>query len=376
MNFERPNYNNRDLNSSRKLNSFTNAGNSNEVSGSATTSYSEMFLRKKDKIPSQRSLSKEKKNIENRNQRSLGATMPTNQRSIPVPSINYNNSNDYTTCSYGSFNNTNPNNYNNVLMPPAYPQTSKNSNKPAVSTFHNYNRNNTSSNKNKSGQNSNSNSIDLINLSQDKTLSPKSNFKFSNNLLNRCKSTERLQTVNKEEARKIKNINNIKSLNNINSLNRDSSRNNSMEKKKNESFSTLDSQNFTSVDLYLQRRHTEAQEKLQRLKLEKMNKEEAELRDRPKISKNSQKIVENLVKSNGNVFERLTSGSHSRKKTESMNKIEEINCKNFDKPKINPTSEKLQRTIDDLYYWQRDLNTKNEEAKQKQSQVLHCGSFY
>ena len=59
-----------------------------------------------------------------------------------------------------------------------------------------------------------------------------------------------------------------------------------------------------------------------------------------------------------------------------MNQIEEINRKSHEKPKINPTSEKLQRTIDDLYYWQNNLNNKMEEKKLKQSQVKITCSYF
>jgi hypothetical protein len=340
-----------------------------------------MFIRKKEKIPSQRSVSKEKNSsVENRNNRVniSGQNFIPNQRSIPNSKNNF-NSNDYTVCSLSSFNTgTSNTNFNNVVMPPAYPSKIS---RVASSPFQNYNRNlNTSINNKKSARDSNAISFDLNNLSQDKILSPKTNYKFTNNIIERCKSQEKLRTVSKEKFFEHQNQN-------LNYLPRDSSRNsqrgnslrnsqrgnsqraNSQERRKNDSFNTQESQNFTSVDYYLQRRHTEAQEKLQRLKTEKMKKEEAELRDRPKISKNSQKIVQNLVQSNGNVIDRLTSGSYNRKKAEKINQIEEINRKTLDKPKINPTSEKLQRTIDDLYYWQNNLNTKMEEAKQKQSQV-------
>jgi hypothetical protein len=225
-----------------------------------------------------------------------------------------------------------PINMNKINIPPIYPQSTKNSNSKLIN-------NNYITNK-KSLKNSKKENVDFHNLSGEKILSPKSNFKFQNEFLSRSKSSEKLKkdvTYNRRV------------------LNNDSSK-------------TLDV-NFSSVELYLRRRHTEAQNKLQRLKHENLKKEEEELRDRPKISKNSKRIVENLVKSSCNVVERLTSKAHNRKKSEKLNQLEEVNNKMREKPKINATSEKLQRTIDDLYYWQKDLNTKKENIKQKQNQV-------
>lgn len=351
-----------------------------------------MFIRKKEKIPSQRSLSKEKtSSIEKRNNRVniiSGNNIIPNQISNQISKNNIYNTNDYAVCSLDSFNTgSSCTNFNQVVMPPTYQSKI---NRVANSPFQNYNRNLNSGNNYNSGNkktalDSHTNSHDLNNLSQDRILSPKSNYKFTNNILERCKSQEKLRTVSKDKnlEKENQNLNYLDSSRNsqkrnslTNSRIDNSQRGISQERRKNDSFNTQESQNFTSVDYYLQRRHTEAQEKLQRLKTEKMKKEEAELRDRPKISKNSKKIVQSLVQSNANVIDRLTSGLYNRKKAEKMNQIEEINRKSHEKPKINPTSEKLQRTIDDLYYWQNNLNNKMEEKKLKQSQVKITCSYF
>jgi hypothetical protein len=61
----------------------------------------------------------------------------------------------------------------------------------------------------------------------------------------------------------------------------------------------------SSVSNYLDKRHQQTQEKLNKIKMEKIKKETEELKPVPKISENSKKIVENLNQG-GNVVDRLT----------------------------------------------------------------------
>ena len=198
---------------------------------------------------------------------------------------------------------------------------------------------------------SNSNSIDLSHLSQEKILSPKTNYKFENNILSRCKSASKLNSSIK------------------------TSKNCAASKKTNESTCTIESSCATSVNPYFQRRHTEAQEKLMRLKNEQIKKETQHIRDRPQISKNSKKIVENLIRNDGRknsglVFDRLTSKIHERKRTEEIHNIDELH-KFSNKPIINNASEKLQRTIDDLYYWQKNLQEKRDKVIEENNSVIN-----
>lgn len=93
----------------------------------------------------------------------------------------------------------------------------------------------------------------------------------------------------------------------------------------------------TSVSDYLQRRHNQSQQKIMKIKNEKMMEEIKELRDKPRISANSRKILENNRGSDPseNVFDRLTNKSYDRKKALELKKLEEINNKNTEKPKVS-----------------------------------------
>jgi hypothetical protein len=143
-------------------------------------------------------------------------------------------------------------------------------------------------------------SFDLTRIQQDKCLSPKSNFKFDNELLSRCASSDKLSW----DGKSIK------------------------------SGSVEDDTGYSSVHYYLQRRHTEAQSKLLRLKEEQLRKENEHMRDRPKISKNSKRIVDNLRENRMNVFDRLTSPHHQSKKMEEITNLKELNDKTVGKPKV------------------------------------------
>ena len=286
--------------------------NLNKKKNSNNNSYSDIFINKKESTPRM-------KNIKPPNKKTSEKNSNANTRLNTI--INEKNMN------IDNYNNLN---YNH---PPIHPQTTK-------SVRQNVHTSNNRENVNGRLSRSNSNSLNLSNYSanaNERTLSPKSHYKFQNNLMARCKSTDKLKTVTT--------------------------------RKKNESFNTLDSlQNGeTSVHYYLQRRHTEAREKLQKIKNELQEKEVSQLRDRPKISKNSKRIVDKLRSNNENVIERLTSKAHDRKKSEEINKIQEINQKNTKKPVINITSEKLQRTIDDLYSWKDELDKKKGEIMTKQN---------
>jgi hypothetical protein len=134
------------------------------------------------------------------------------------------------------------------------------------------------------------------NIIQDRMLSPKTNYNFNNDFIN--KSITQIESgAPSEKSRK----------------------------------SSFAESGQSSVHLYLQRRHTEAQQKLLKIKSEKMKQETQEVRDRPSISKNSQKIAKKLS-SNQNVVERLTNKRNDTKKQEEISKIYEINNKCQNKP--------------------------------------------
>lgn len=184
---------------------------------------------------------------------------------------------------------------------------------------------------------SNPDSFEMSNISHDKVLSPKSDYKF-NNPLYKQPSTQKV----------VKNKRSISS----------SSKNSQCGQ--------------TSVEMYMQRRHSQTLQKLQTIKNDLLDKETQHLQDKPKISKQSKKIVERLVQNNQNVVERLTSSKHSRKREECQMKVRANMDKNKNRPSINKSSGKLQRTIDDLYYWQNALDRKKEEEVEDQkNKVFH-----
>lgn len=188
--------------------------------------------------------------------------------------------------------------------------------------------------------NNSSNYLDISNI--DKNLSPKSNFNFSNKLVSQTNSSKKSKPPQSK---------NIRIINHDNEYINDS---------------TMNYSGITSVDNYFQRRHLQTQEKLIKLKNEQIKKEKEHLRDRPRISENSRKIIDRIT-NNADVFERLTNKNQERKKLEEIQKIEEINNKNKEKPEINESSKNLQRTIDDLYYWKYNL----EEKKTKELETIN-----
>lgn len=175
------------------------------------------------------------------------------------------------------------------------------------------------------------------NTSFDRILTPKTKYNFNNdnnyyNINNRRPS--RVNSYNSrntsgEHNSNSKNRSNFKTMKNAVNLSRE---------RENKSFenSRRNSKNYceTSVSNYLQRRHNESQQKIMKIKNEKIINEIKELRDRPNISAKSRKIVENSHHINANVFDRLTNKSQSRKKQLEIKKLEEMNNKNTEKPKV------------------------------------------
>lgn len=98
---------------------------------------------------------------------------------------------------------------------------------------------------------------------------------------------------------------------------------------------------------YLDKRHEQAQAKALKLRKQRTESEVKELRNKPKINPRSTKIAEAKSQS-GDVFSRLTSKSHNRKKQEELKRIEKRHSKQY-KPKINDASKKINRSLRDLY---------------------------
>jgi hypothetical protein len=143
------------------------------------------------------------------------------------------------------------------------------------------------------------NQIDNIeSIDYDRRLSPKQNYKFKKAALSRCQSQDKYSVNNR-------------------------------------SIYSTESGYNSSVHYYMQRRHNETQAKLQKLRNEREDKELGEVRDRPHISRNSRKIVEEHMNNNMNVVERLTSPYYQRKKEEEASKILDMSNKNTNKPQVS-----------------------------------------
>ena len=224
----------------------------------------------------------------------------------------------------------------------------------------------------------NVNIINLQDLMQNRVLSPKTHYRFKNNYTNTTTNksqnkTPTSKTKYKSRSRTPKNISSNKSPNKANkTINFSTKKSPSVEKRDkvkynnrllNKSRDKDHNNSKGSIGGYLDMRHSETIEKINKLKYEKLLEETKELRFHPKLSKNSKIIIDKLVDTKANVFDRLAHGRyHSRKKSEEKMKLEEINQQNT-KPAINKTSQKMQRTIDDLYYWQKCLDDKLEIHK-------------
>ncbi len=183
------------------------------------------------------------------------------------------------------------------------------------------------------------NTYDSINnLSYDRILTPKSNYNFSNKFNTNKQNSRTIDSRNNTEGMncslKKSNFNTLKNAVSLNKENRNnkkriSSRQSSFDKSLNKN------NNQTSVNNYLVRRHQEAQNKLMKIKNDNIIQEFKEIKDRPLISENSKKILENNCHSKINVFDRLTSKSHNRKKETELKKLDEMNNRNTLKPKVN-----------------------------------------
>lgn len=97
------------------------------------------------------------------------------------------------------------------------------------------------------------------------------------------------------------------------------------------------------------------------MKVEQRYKEEAELQDKPLISEYSRYIAS---RNRSNVFERLTSPNYKREREiETMKKNHELN--NSFKPEISVMATRIERSVNDLYEWKRNVELKKEQLYAK-----------
>lgn len=117
--------------------------------------------------------------------------------------------------------------------------------------------------------------------------------------------------------------------------------------------------NRPSANDYLEKRHLQAQEKLERIKEDKNFRDTKEVTLKPKIGSRSNMLSEK--KSHMNVFNRLTNTNEARRKQEEIQRIESLVSESF-KPHINQKSMNMKRSIKDLYEWKESKDQKRSKS--------------
>lgn len=125
--------------------------------------------------------------------------------------------------------------------------------------------------------------------------------------MNECDQNNNIisKPVRNNSLSKSKNRANENSLNNLCQRSNNFMTNDNVSRRSNSNQSRKSNNSVSSVSNYLDKRHQQTQEKLNKIKMEKIKKETEELKPIPKISENSKKIVESLNQG-GNVVDRLT----------------------------------------------------------------------
>lgn len=114
-----------------------------------------------------------------------------------------------------------------------------------------------------------------------------------------------------------------------------------------------------SANDYLEKRHLQAKEKLERIKEDKLLRDSKEITLKPKIGSRSNMLSEK--KSHMNVFNRLTNTNEARRKQEEIQRIESLVSESF-KPQINQKSINMKRSIKDLYDWKESKDQKRSKS--------------
>lgn len=129
--------------------------------------------------------------------------------------------------------------------------------------------------------------------------------------------------------------------------------------------------NVSMVSHYLDRRHNETQEKINKMRMEKFEKEVASHNFRPQISKNSRKIIdkivreEELMKVRGEENMKMDySGNRSHSNSNSKSNANYIN-KNTPKRDSNITK-KLTKTIDELSEYKKMMEKRETIIREEE----------
>lgn len=122
----------------------------------------------------------------------------------------------------------------------------------------------------------------------------------------------------------------------------------------------------SSVNHYLERRHYETNEKITKMRSQKLN-NNMELREKPHISKKSLVIAKKLRSSN--VIKRLTCNSQVLKRNDELRLIERNNSNVKEVPKINDSNHIMTRRNDDLFNLKKKLDSKKDMKYDEQLDV-------
>ena len=126
---------------------------------------------------------------------------------------------------------------------------------------------------------------------------------------------------------------------------------------------------INSTELYWKRKEKEKEKKLEKLRTERLLKEEKELQDRPKINNNSKKIIDRKCK-NLDVFDRLSDINQLKNHRQELEKIRD-QFKESHTPYINDNSRRMKRTIDDLYNWKNVNERKKTESANNFNKLMN-----
>ena len=118
---------------------------------------------------------------------------------------------------------------------------------------------------------------------------------------------------------------------------------------------------INSTEVYWKRKDKEKEQKLERIRTERILQEEKELQDRPKINQNSRKIINRKKYQNNDVFNRLSDLNQIKNHNLQIEKMREKFTENHT-PYINDNSRRMKRTIDDLYIWKNKNERKKTES--------------
>ena len=129
----------------------------------------------------------------------------------------------------------------------------------------------------------------------------------------------------------------------------------------------FDTSDYSTLNPYWNKRNHDNIKKIYKIKSDLFQKAQKEMKSIPKINQKSKRIANNSSKNEStsdvhynNIYDKLFHMSYIRSLKSCTN-----NKKRNNKPKINEKSEKMKRTIDDLYSWNDKRKKKIKDSKIK-----------